>query len=222
MALHIFIAVIVLSTSLIAQHEPLWSAREINHVDQESSGIGVFKEWSELSHSAMKADQREPRKIKVERSFNKNANETSSSVDCGVICDFPEIGLQIEVKIHYFFEGNVVPKDIDDNIAVTFNIKGSDSERRAYFIISSLEPDFITKKSDFRPETEGIGSLNEEDWSYSLLAIMSEVDGRRLLTEEVDNVNLGPFAMTRPDLIRQGLKVIFLDLDDRRKAAPIE
>jgi hypothetical protein len=220
MTYRILIVIIALSASLTADSEPKWKAVDKKQMDQESKGFSVFKEWRELSRVALEADKKEPRKLGVEREFNKKANESSTTIDCGVVCDLPKIGIKIEAKIHYFYKGDKVPDDIGENITITYNIKGTGSEGRGYFIISSLEPDFITKKENvFRSKTDGIGSLNDDSWRYSLLAIMKESDSRRLITEEVDNVHLGPVIITRPDLINSGLKQLLLDLDERREVA---
>jgi hypothetical protein len=220
MTYRILIVIFALSVSLIADGGPKWNAVDKNQMDQKPKGSSVFKEWRELSRVALEADKKEQRKLGAARKFNKNTNESSTTVDCGIVCDLPKIGIQINAKIHYFFAGDKAPDDLGENITVTYNINGTGSERRGYFIISSLEPDHITKKGNFfRSKTDGIGSLNEDSWSYSLLAIMNESDSRRLITEEVDNVWLGPFIITRPDLIQSGLKALLLDLDERRKAA---
>jgi hypothetical protein len=220
MTYRILIVIFALAASLIADVRPKWNAVDKNQMDKEPKSSSVFKEWREASRIAFEADKKEQRILGAAREFNKNANESSTTVDCGVVCDLPKIGIQIKAKIHYFFDGDKAPDDLGENITVTYNIKGTGSERRGYLIISSLEPDFITKKGNvFRSKTDGIGSLNDDSWSYSLLAIMNESDSRRLITEEVDSVCLGPFIITRPDLIHRGLKALLLDLDERRKAA---
>lgn len=217
MTSRIVIVTLALATSILAQNEPKWRALEKGQLDQDSKGLSVFKEWRELSRIALEADKKEPRITKVEQSFNQKANESSSTVDCGVVCNLPKIGIKIEAKMHYFFEGHTVPSDLADSMTITFNIKGTGSERRGYFIISSLVPDFITKKENaFRSRTDGMGSIDEKTWSFSLLAIMTEVDSRRLLSEGIESVHLGPFLITRPDLIHKGLEDLLNDLDQRR------
>lgn len=216
----ILIVIFALAASLTADVRPQWNVVDKNQMDQEPKSSNIFKEWRELSRIALEADKKEQRGLEAARNFNENANESSTTVDCGVVCDLPKIGIQIKAKIHYFYEGAKAPDDLGENIAVTYIVNGTGSERKGYFIISSLEPDFITKKGNvFRCKTDGIGSLDEDSWSYSLLAIMNESDLRRLITEEIDKAYLGPFFVTRPDLIHSGLKALLLDIDLRRKAA---
>ena len=212
------ILALALASSLHAHHQPTWSTIEEGEADQAAAELPILKEWRELSRKALKAEKRQPRNTEADRQFNRKADESSSTVDCGLVCALPKAGIRVEAKIHYFFEGNDPPKDLGNSIAITFNITGSESWR--HFAMSSLEPSIITKKgSIYRPKTDGMGSIDQEEWSYSLLAILEEVDCRRLLAEDFDKVNLGPIIITRSDLVRQGLKELFRDLDERRKDA---
>ena len=85
---------LALAGCLLAHHEPEWSRIGTDQVTGGKSAIAGFAEWRELSIRALKVDKRLPRKMEVKRGFNREANESSSTVDCGVICDISERDLE--------------------------------------------------------------------------------------------------------------------------------
>lgn len=217
--MRILIILVALTTWLIAEHESKWSPVKRGAEPQAKTYHGIFKELRELSLVALRDDKQVPRKFEVVRNFKEKANESSSSIDCGVVCELPRVGLKVEAQIHYFFEGVKVPDDIGDSIVVTFNIKGKGDN--VELMIGSMDPEFYTKKGNlFRSELEGMGSIDEETWSYTLLAIMNEAECRRLIGEEVERIELGALVLTRHDLIQQGLKSLIGDLELRRGTVP--
>ena len=200
--------------------ENRWSALDLNKELQEGEDDPALDPYhkASLRASFLLAQQknREDRALKLVRSYNEKTKQSFSNIDLGVVTDLPEVKLSIHGHLHYFFEGRDVPQQLGENIIMTFNISAG-GEGGSYFMRRLEAVIWTNKASLYRPRTDGMGTLDDDKWSFTFLVIMDEKSVRRLLEEELGVLDLGLVTVTRKDWIVQGLEMLLADMDERRK-----
>lgn len=171
--------------------------------------------YAKVSKTARTNSQSDTFKQQAEYKYNAKTNESSVSVDCGTLCDFEQLGVEVVVSTHYFYKGEELDKIGD--FVVTFNIKESKSSGFGYMFGDELAPVFILKNNKaIKPEYDGMGFYGDDSKSTVSLAIFSEKEARRIGKAGISEVKLGSLFMTYPNRIDAGLKMLVEDLDGRR------
>lgn len=216
----ILVASALLWLSPAFAEETHWRAFDLNKEIEESEDNPALDPYHKASFRAAfllaQQKQREARALQLVRSYNEKTKQSFSNIDLGVVTDLPEVKLSIHAHVHYFFEGRDIPQQLGENFTMTFNIS-AEGEGGSYFMRRLEAVLWTNKANQYRPKTDGMGTLDEDKWSFSFLVIMDEKSVRRLLEEELGVLDLGLVMVTRKDWVVQGLEMLLADMDQRRK-----